>query len=451
MNANGDLLDLGPPGPVLGVRAFHAGDWNDVPTTPADVRAMADNFATLTAGDPPFYVPFVSINHDNGLAFGRVTRCEADADGVLTLDLDGVPLTVRQWMRADRLTAPSIEFWDPLRFVGPAGEKWPTPVLKCCTLLGNDAPGVKGLPSLSAATYPGLDDAQPTDATPAALTTQALKDYRPAEGVSKFSDQAPATRPGVSRMTPARQKMVDALVAAGFPQELFTDAIPDPFLEAMVGFVQKASQPQNPNADDADKDKGDADKAKAMSDDADKDDGVQKYRDATGRLQTMRVPKALAPMAAAFAAQMDALHAANTATAAAQQRTALESRKVRVRAFRDEMTTPDAKGVARMTPAMFDAVEPMLLAADDAGVRKFADGKTDGTELEERMAGLRSSFAGVRKFGDAMPQTKVGTSPQVVKPVANPALPPRAGEISDSVKAMLASAGFGHHVAALPQ
>lgn len=454
MTATGDPLDLGPPGPVLGLRAFRCGQWNDVPTTPEDIGDLAANYEAFLAGDPPFYVPFVSINHDNGLSFGRVTRCEADGE-CLDLDLDGVPQAVRRWMRSDQLTAPSIEFWDAGQFVGPDGAKWPTRVLKCCTLLGNDAPGVKGLPPLSAATYPGLDDAATDEPAtrPIALTPAALTQYRPAEGVSKFSDQAPATRSGGRRMNPDRQKWIDALVAAGFPAELFTDAIPDPFLQAMLAFVQKAAQPQEMGDDLADKPKAmaDCDKPKAMSDDtaddADKDEGVQKYRDATGRPRTVRVPKALAPMAAAFAAQMDTLHATNAANAAALARQARAGRQARVKAFRDEMTKPDARtNAARMTPAQFDALEPMLLASDDAGVRKFADGKTDGTELEERFAAIRTSFAGgVRTFADAMPNAPAA---RPLPPLA-PGQTPKASDISDEVKAMIAAAGYGHHLASL--
>lgn len=448
MISTGDNLSLGPPGPVLGIRAFRPGNWNDAPISLADLRDLAANFARFLEGEPPFYVPFVSINHDNSLAFGRVTRCEVLA-GELELDLDGVPLAVRQWMQSDRLTAPSIELWDPGRFIGPGGQKCPTRVLKCCTLLGNDAPGVRGLPPLSAARYPGLDPVPVASVRPRSLTPQSLTEYRPTEGVSKFSDQAPATRPGVKTVN--RQKMIEALVAAGMPQEMFTDAIPDPFLEAMVSFVQKMAQPQNPNADDDTDD--DDDKAKSMSDHNgdDKDEGVQKYRDAAGALQTVRVPKALLPMTQALVAQLDTLHAVNKASVAERQRANLEARKIRVRAFRDEMTTPDAKGLARMMPVQFDAIEPMLLASDDSGVRKFADGKTEGTELDERMAGLRASFAtGVRKFGDTMTTTAT-TATTAVKPVANPGVLPRASEISESTKAMLVSAGYGHHVAKLPQ
>lgn len=429
--AGSDPLDLGPPGPVLGLRAFRCGDWNDEPSTPADVAALAANYTTFAAGDPPYYLPFVSLNHADGLSFGRVSRCEADGE-FLDVDLDGVPLQIRRWMKGDRLTAPSIEFWDPLRFVGPGKRKWPTPVLKCVTLLGNDAPGAKGLPPLSAATYPGLDDGPAPTTLPSALTPAALTKYRPTEGVSKFSDHAPATRSGGRRaMTPERQKLIDALQAAGLAPELVTEGTPDTLLQGFLGCIQKAAQdPPKPPAPDT---------------------GVQKFRDQMGREQTLTVPTALLPMAQGFAALMDQMHAANAAIVAGQAERDREARQVKVRAFRDEMTTPDEKDNARMTPAQFDEIEPLLVACDDSGVRKFRDGKTDGTELAERMAGIRSSFAEpVRTFSDRMKDKKLGVAEDAPKPVRNPGVAPKAGDISPEVKAMLESAGFGHSLHALP-
>lgn len=430
MSPAADPLDLGPPGPVLGLRAFRCGAWNDTPSTPADVAALAANYARFAAGSPPYYLPFVSLNHADGLAFGRVSRCDA-AGEFLDVDLADVPLVVRRWMKGDRLTAPSIEFWDPLRFVGPNKVKWPTPVLKCVTLLGNDAPGAKGLPPLSAATYPGLADGPVPVILPSALTPAALTKYRPAEGVSKFSDHAPATRSGGRRVNPERQKLIDALQAAGLAPELVTEATPDTLLQGFLGCIQKAAQDPPP--------------AKPG------ETGVQKFRDQMGHEQTITVPTALLPMAQAFAATMDQLHAANAANVAGQAQRDREARQVKVRAFRDEMTKPDDKGNARMTPAQFDELEPLLVACDDSGVRKFRDGKTEGTELAERMAGIRSSFAEpVRKFSDRMPGGKLGLTEDAPKPVRNPAVAPKAADISPEVKAMLESAGFGHSLNALP-
>lgn len=444
MTPAADPLDLGPPGPVLGVRAFRCGDWNDQPSTPADVAALAANYAAFAAGSPPYYLPFVSLNHADGLAFGRVSRCEAVGE-FLDVDLADVPLVVRRWMKGDRLTAPSIEFWDPGRFVGPNKTKWPTPVLKCVTLLGNDAPGAKGLPPLSAATYPGLDDG-PDTATilPSALTPAALTKYRPTAGVSKFSDHAPATRSGGRRMNPERQKLLDGLKAAGVPVDSVTEATPDSFLQGVLGTIQKAAQNPPPLPVDGDKDKG--------GKPAEAETGVQKYRDQMGREQSVTVPAALLPMAQGFAALMEQMHANNAAAVAARTREAVDARKAKVRAFRDEMTTPDKAGNARMTPAQFDELEPMLVGCDDSGVRKFRDGKTEGTELDERMAGIRSSFAEpVRKFRDAMPGGKLNVAEDAPKPVRNPAVPPKASDISPEVRAMIESAGFGHQLQNLAQ
>lgn len=457
MTPTGDPLDLGPPGPVLGLRAFRCGEWNDVPTDEGDVRALAANFARfakpLDTGDP-FLVPCVSLFHDNKLSFGRVTRAAA-AGEFLDLDLDGVPLTIRRWMKGDTLASPSIEFWDPYRFIGPAGVKWPTRVLKLVTLLGHEPPGARGLPPLSAATYPGLDDAAaPTAVAVPRVTGAALAKYRDAAGVSKFADQAPATRSGRRPVNPERQKLLDALKAAGIDVQTVTDDVPDALLQSVLACLQAAARPQNPNADAAKPapPAAPAQPAKpvGMTDTVpNPDDGVQMFRDAAGQMTAVRVPKAVLPIAQALAAQLDVLSATNTANAAAQARAEMDRRKGRVRVFRDEMTRPDATTkAARMTPAQFDALEPLLLACDDAGVRKFADGNGEGTELEERFAALRSAYpAGVRRFGDGMPNPAPGANATALRPTALPGRPPKADEISPEVKAMLASIPEG--VAAL--
>lgn len=354
-----DPFDLGPDGPVKGLKVLVPGVRNGFTDTPDSIRLMAEAFAEYSKGDTPYYRPFVSINHDDGLSFGRITSAFVHSDHSFDVDADGVPEKIREWMRKDRLTAPSIEYWPPNTFRRPDGTPDPRPVLKCVTLLGNDAPAVKGLPPLSAAKY---------------------RDH--STGVRKYSDFGDAVRTGP---LVDRQAVASALVALGLPEVLITPSIPDELLQAVLALCQKVNPPiPAPVVKMSDTNKPDATQQPA--------DAVVKYRDAAGTEQELKVPKALEPLALQLSGVLDTVRTNAAASTAALRSSELEARRAKVRVFRDEMTGRADPKKAFMTPAQFDTQEQLLLMLDHATVRKYADGKTDGTALDEAMDNIRNSF-----------------------------------------------------------
>lgn len=357
---------------MAGLKAFRAGVWNGEVIPAGDVAAMASNYALLSAGETPWYVPYVSINHDDGLSFGRVTRAAFDADdGTLVLDLDGVPAAVREWMQSDRLTAPSIEYWVPGTFAQPDGSFNTSPVLRCVTLLGNDAPGVKGLPPLSAAKFRDLGC------------------------VLKFADLPPSTRPGAKAMD-ERNQLIKAMSDMGMDTKTITDAVPTEAIKAMRDFAHKAMADVKKYQDEAAKKGGDKDG----------DEEVKKYRD----------------RAAAAAKEVEGVLAqlrtqAETGAAAVAKQIA-GIRDARIKAFRDEMVGPNEAKVAYMTPDQFDTVvAPLLATLDATTVRKFADGKTDGTALDEQIARVKAAHpTPIKKFGDRFADGRGTGQPPAMTP-----------------------------------
>jgi len=199
---------------MVGIASFRPGVQSgnngpeDYPLT--DLRAIADNFKKFSSGERPFYRPYISLNHDDGLAFGRVTNAALnDVDGEPTLVLDGnnIPLPVGSWINSGQLTAPSIEFWPAGTFIGPDGQPVNSPVLKCLTLLGNKPPAVKGLPDLPIATFAHRD---------------AI--------VRRFDGAA----------VPDRKTVIDQLMTEGMDVAGITDAIPHAFLIVALDAIRKA-------------------------------------------------------------------------------------------------------------------------------------------------------------------------------------------------------------------
>lgn len=417
-------FDLGPPGPVLGVRAYRVGRWNGEDTTPEELAELVANFARFAALTPsgvPFYVPFISLRHSDLLAFGRVTRCVMDGE-YLVLDLDGVPLAFRRWMLSGQLTFPSVEVWRPGEFSAPDGTEHAEHVLRCVTLLGADAPGAKGLPPLSAAVFPDLtaDDVAGWPTVPASLVAVSapLKQYRDSfASVRKFSDLPPATR---GKRLMDRTAVIKALADAGIPADGL-DKLPDDTLKAMADVAAKASKA-------GDDDEGEK---KKLADDekkkADGDEEVKTYRDRAKRAATELE---------SLTAKLKAEAAAATATA---QQIQNRARAERVKLFRDEMT--GVSGPAFMTPAQFDAVEPLLLLLDHSTVKTFADGKVTGTALDEQIGRIKAAHpTPVKKFGH---QLADGKAPAAGAGGHNYTAPPARAELSEDAKAMLDSTPEG--------
>lgn len=380
------------------IASFRPGVQNGRPYTLDDLKALVANFQQFSTGPQPHYTPYVSINHDDGLAFGRIANATLKGD-TLHLDADGVPMEVGAWRNQGKLQAPSIEFFEPKLdeagnvldgFRGPDGEVVTTPVLKCLTLLGNLPPAVKGLPPLPVAkfTHGGI--------------------------VRKFAGET----------TMDRAAMLAALQAAGMDTTAITDAVPDEVLKAFLDAIQaKAANPDA--AGDAGADAGAA--VQQMSQGA----GTVGAATATGGAPAVGVPgvgqhpSAITlkftdangrPATGTFISVEDANRQLNAfrANAAAihrdQAKILADAKAAKVRAFKDEMCGTGGKK-AFMTPAAFDAIEPMLLGCDDVVVRKFADGKTAGTSLAEAFARIKAANATpVRTFGDKLNDgTRAGT------------------------------------------
>lgn len=369
-----------PTGPVHGIAAFRPGTHNGLPHSPEFLRQLVANFQKFSTGPAPHYTPYVSLNHDDGLACGDVTGATlAGPEPQLMLDADRVPDTIRAWAKSGRLRQPSIEYFEPERdpktgrvidgFRGPDGTVVETPVLKALTLLGNKPPAVKGLKPLSAARF---------------THTGGI--------VRRFSGE----------VVMDRQAMLQALTAAGMDVAAVTDAVPDAVLQAMLACVQQAAttQAMSDDADADDKADADTDPVKKMSQTAAVP--TLQFTDRTGAKRT----GTLAEFAADQQAQLDAPRAGNDALQRDQQQRLLEAKRDKVRRFCDEL------GVAgQLAPAARPAMETLLLNCDDVAVRKFADGKADGTALAEQMAALKAALPVVRKFGDRLADPLAGGQP----------------------------------------
>lgn len=197
------------------IASFRPGVWNGVPVSAQDLRDMVRNFAALSAGADPWHSAYVSLNHDDGLSFGRVPRAELDRDGVLWLDAADMPAQVGAWVNSGQLQAPSIEFWEPGDFPMPDGTLNRTRVLKCLTLLGNNAPGVKGLGRLPVAKFHHAGKAR-TFSSPRRFTAMD------------------------------RTAMLQALKTFGMDVGMIPSTVPDAVLESFL----KATHPKPPDGDD---------------------------------------------------------------------------------------------------------------------------------------------------------------------------------------------------------
>lgn len=385
------------------IASFRPGTQNGQPYTLDDLMALVQNFQQFSTGQQPHYVPFVSINHDDGLAFGRISNARLKGD-TLHLDADGVPQQVGSWRNSGKLQAPSIEFFEPKRdatgavvdgFRGPDGQVVTTPVLKCLTLLGNLPPAVKGLPPLPVAKFQhrGI--------------------------VRKFSGERVMDRAA----------MLAALQAAGMDVSGITDAVPDPVLQAMLECIQSKAA-QTPPADVppvqqmSDGGAGGGSPATAavvpgVPGTQHPSSVVLKFSDASGKAVTGTLQQYID----SFTPQLNQLRANTAAVVREQSKILEESKAAKVRAFKDQMTGSDGSGKAYMTLAQFSAIEPMLMSCDDVTVRKFADGNTTGTSLAESFARIRAAHAvPIKKFGDKLVDgTKPGSAgngavrPDVVK------------------------------------
>lgn len=121
-----------------------------------DCRRAVENFAKYSVGDDAPIKVKAKLGHDdeqrlaNSLGYpnqGWVKECRPTPDGGFALDIDGVPVATGGEINAGRLNDGSVELdWDVPDPFDPA-KVIPGPVLTAIAFLGEEQPGVKGLPS----------------------------------------------------------------------------------------------------------------------------------------------------------------------------------------------------------------------------------------------------------------------------------------------------------------
>jgi hypothetical protein len=387
--------------------AFVEGLRNGETYDESDIDELVENFGRFKG----YWRPYVSVDHEQhpafrALAFGDVTAARkgrvrlgpggkwertADADrrpgtkAALVLDAADVPTEVCELVNSGRLPRVSVEFFDhEAPFVGPDDEPVLTNVLKSVSLLGAQSEASKGMPRPVAvfADRVGRRVEFPRRAMPAK--------------VKRFGAYA------------MRDQLLQALQAAGVDTSQLTDAVPDAVLQmladalgqgppadpAMMGDWAKKCMDGMPPEDAANWKAG---MAKAFADDPDPDDDPKAKTFADRRTLDRLVADAVAKATAPLRDQL-----------AVVGRSAARAKAAKVKAFRDQMTGAGGKA-ARMTPAQFDAVEPLLFLLDDATVRKFSDGKAEGTALDEQLARTAAAHATpVKTFGDRVPDPAAG-------------------------------------------
>jgi hypothetical protein len=379
------------------IASFRPGVWNGKPFGPEFIRTLHDNFQRYSSGASPYYRPYLSINHKNAVAmgdgftvkdlrFGVVDGAKVGPGHTLVLSAGEIPEPVGRMRNGGQLTEPSIEFFEPVYdddgnlvdgFRRPDNSIEPGPVLKCLTFLGSDAPAVKGLPPLPAA---------------------------------KFSHGARVSKFGANAMD--RTAMLEALKAFNVDTSIIPDAIPDEVIAAWLASLQaaQAGQSQAPATD--------ATGGQAGS-------GATTMADATvGAASLVPAPVSAAPTIPGVGNAQPStvtLKFADAATASvftnlqnqlrtlgsqvgvmAQQNEANANRdkETRVRRFLDSLATPDRDGKVRITPAQKDTLAPLLMKCDTVKVRKFADGKGTGSELDEMENLMLAKFPPIRQFGE---------------------------------------------------
>lgn len=384
--------------------------WDGKEVTAKELYEMVDNWRVLAAPQgpnrAPYYEPFISLKHNDILSCGRVARAYMDGD---TLKLDGtdIPVAVGIMRNSGQLHSPSIEFWEPGDFVMPDGTTNKTPVLKCVTLLGGDAPAVKGLGPLPVAT---------------------------------FSSHGP-TRRFAARNFMDRAAKIAALQAAGVDVSKITDAVPDEFLDALIAWVQAQAAGNGGNAAAVVPDANPATMsagtpaavvpAATPTPAATGTPGVTvpgspgqpqsiTLKFADGQTAQLMIPRGASVVGTAAPAVPPEVTAWMNQTSAAIAGLAgrqnnidatnaarlLDLKRQKIRAFCDRMTEPT---VAKMQPAQVPVLSEVWEKLDDTKARKFSDGKTNGTELDEALSKYEATAPKLpRQFSDKIAQPHPG-------------------------------------------
>lgn len=397
------------------IASFKPGVWNGKPHDARFVQQLCDNFQKYSAGPNPHYQPYISLNHKDELQSGYVAAARMKPGYVLSLDGDGIPEPVGKWRNAGGIRQPSIEYFEPVYdangtlidgFRRPDGSIEPGPVLKCLTLLGADAPAVKGLPDLPFATFHHV---RIDPRNPGAKAR-----------VRKFANSKGASMD--------RAAIIAALQALGMDTSSITDVIPDEFLKSVLDLMQAAAQNPPPTpAPDATQQMADAlaglpTPAPALPAGGVTVPGVgnvgqpsqlvMKFRDRTNPAMVLEdvvahsaaIERYYAALAANTARNMTAVN-----TASAQQ--AHSAKFNDVTAFVTGLATADKDGFVRCLPAERHGLIALLMKCDNLTYRKFADGKTTGSELQEMKATLLATRPKIKATGEKLQDPARGNTP----------------------------------------
>lgn len=394
-----------------GIAAFYPGEWNDQKWTEADVKAMFDNFkkfSTPANGKPAWYVPYISVNHNEtpatkDLRFGELSGATLGRGNLLSFDADKVPAEIGAMVNGKQLAQPSLEIITPKRdaagkivsgFVGPDGKVVETPVVKCLTFLGSQVPGVKGLPPLPTAV---------------------------------FRDTGGITHKFGALSTMPRDQLIAALRALGVPESMLTDAVPDADLQALLTAVQalNANPPggNTPPAPDPNSmaDIGSGGGVAGAVGAAGTAAGVAgavggattqpsqvvvKYNDVGG---------VVAKFNQQFPGFLDSLNNqihALTLRVGAVDRIAANA----VLSAKDAVITSffrdcGLEGSGQVTPEMQATLKPIMMNLDHTTVHKFSDNSGQGTALEAAVKAFKSSLPVVRDPRRKMQQTTPNNPP----------------------------------------
>lgn len=155
---------------VAGWRVFRPGFHKGQLYTPADCAAAVRNFAAISAGDAPALRVKAKFGHDaeqriakslGVMNVGRVTACESHPDGGFAIDVDGIPETLlvpdesgeavafdlKGAFEAGNICDGSVELvWDTYPDPADPTRMLAGPVLEAVAFLGEERPGVGGLP-----------------------------------------------------------------------------------------------------------------------------------------------------------------------------------------------------------------------------------------------------------------------------------------------------------------
>lgn len=375
---------------IPGLIAFVEGLRNGEVYDESDNDELVENFAKFRG----YWQPYVSVDHEQNnawkaLSFGDVSnarkgRVKIGKSGkweptneagpgtksALILDCSDIPDEVAQLVNQGRLPRVSVEFFDHTApFIGPDDKPVMTNVLKSVSLLGAQSEASKGMPRPKAV----FSDRVGKKVTlPASANGRAKRFWsEPNMNLEQLKKILTDAGADVSQINDDGLAALLQMLTAAMGQQA---APPDQPAADATPVMGDDGKPVEPDADDK--------KAKMFAD-----------MPTLTKLVDAAVAKATSPLKA----QLAKVESANKLATAAK-----------IKQFRDDMTGVTNPAKAYMTPVQFKALEPLLTAADDATPKRFADGKGQGTALDEAIAGLRLAYATpVKQFGDKLQDAKL--------------------------------------------